>query len=48
MDNIHMNYDAVLKDALTLFKDKTLEFLGLHDIPPITEPLNTEVKSVIV
>jgi hypothetical protein len=48
MDNIHMNYDAVLKDALTLFKDKTLDFLGLHGIPPITEPLSTELIGVEV
>jgi hypothetical protein len=43
-----MNYDAVFKDALTLFKDKTLDFLGLHDIPPITEPLSTEVINIEV
>jgi hypothetical protein len=48
MDNIHTNYDAVFKDALTLFKDKTLDFLGLHDIPPITEPLSAEAVNIEV
>jgi len=37
-----MNYDAVFKDAMTLFKDKSLDFLGLDGIAPITEPLATE------
>ena len=37
-----MNYDAVFKDAMTLFKDKTLDFLGVHGIAPIDEPLSTE------
>jgi hypothetical protein len=48
MNKIHKNYDAVFKDALTLFKDKTLDFLGLHDIPPITEPLSAEFVDVDV
>jgi hypothetical protein len=48
MSKIHKNYDAVFKDALTLFKDKTLDFLGLHDIPPITEPLSSEFVNVDV
>jgi hypothetical protein len=40
--DVHINYDAVFKDAITLYKDKTLDFLGLHEIAPITEPLRTE------
>jgi hypothetical protein len=48
MENIHANYDAVFKDALTLFKDKTLDFLGLHNIAPIKEPLPTENTQIEV
>jgi hypothetical protein len=48
MNKIHRNYDAVFKDAMVLFKDKTLDFLGLQGIPPITEPLGTEVVKVEV
>jgi hypothetical protein len=48
MEEIHNNYDSVFKDAMVLFKDKTLEFLGLHGIAPITEPLSTEFVSVEV
>ena len=40
--DIHKNYDTVFKEAMVLFKDKTLDFLGLHGIAPITEPLRTE------
>jgi len=42
MSTIHKNYDAVFKEALTLFKDKALDFLGITGIAPITEPLATE------
>ena len=42
MDAPHRNYDPVFKEALSLFKDKALDFLGLTDIAPITEPLRTE------
>ncbi len=28
MEDLHKNYDAVFKEALTLFKDKTLDFFG--------------------
>lgn len=48
MEDIHKNYDSVFKDAMVLFKDKTLEFLGLHGIAPITEPLSTEIVRVEV
>jgi hypothetical protein len=40
--DVHKNYDAVFKEAMVLFKDKTLDFLGLHGIAPISEPLRTE------
>ena len=40
--DVHKNYDSVFKEAMALFKDKTLDFLGLHGIAPITEPLGTE------
>jgi hypothetical protein len=48
VNGIHKNYDAVFKDAMILFKDKTLDFFGLHDIPPIDEPLATEMVRVEV
>jgi len=38
----HRNYDYVFKEALVLFKDKTLDFLGLTDIAPIGDSLSTE------
>jgi hypothetical protein len=44
----HTNYDLVLKDALTLFKDKTLDFLGLSGIAPISESLSTESVEIEV
>jgi hypothetical protein len=40
-------YDRVFKEALVLFKDKTLSFLGLEGLAPIMEPLtveNTEIE----
>jgi predicted transposase/invertase (TIGR01784 family) len=40
--DINMNYDTVFKEAMVLFKDKSLDFLGLHGIAPIDEPLKTE------
>ena len=42
MNKIHKNYDYVFKEALSLYKDKALDFLGLTNIAPITEPLRTE------
>ena len=42
MDIPHTNIDAVFKESLTLFKNKTLDFLGLTGIPPITELLGAE------
>ncbi|MDR2855354.1 MAG: hypothetical protein LBV40_04275 [Methanomicrobiales archaeon] len=46
--DVHTNYDHVFKEALTLFKDKTLDFLGLHGIAPIAEPLSTENTEVFI
>ena len=40
--DIHKNYDYVWKEALILYMSKILEFLELHDIAPIAEPLRTE------
>jgi hypothetical protein len=48
MKEIHKNYDAVFKEAMVLFKDKTLDFLGLHGLPPITDPLSTEFAQIEV
>ena len=42
MYDIRQNYDPVFKEAMSLFKDKALDFLGLTDIAPIAEPLRTE------
>ena len=42
MKDIHRNYDPVFKEALVLFQDKALDFLGLTGVAPITEPLMTE------
>jgi len=38
----HKNYDLGFKEAMTLFKDKTLDFFGIADIGTITESLATE------
>jgi len=48
MEKIHQNYDAVFKEALVLYKDKALDFLGLMGIAPITEPLRTESVEIEV
>jgi len=42
MENIHTNYDAGFKKALSLFQNKSLDFVGLHHLGLIQEPLNTE------
>jgi hypothetical protein len=42
LEDIHQNYDPVFKEAMVLFQDKALDFLGLTGIAPITEPLRTE------
>ena len=45
---IYRNYDAVFKDAMTLFKGKTLDFLGLGNFPEIEEVLGTEQAELSV
>ena len=42
MEIPHQNYDPVFKEAMTLYQDKALDFLGLTSIAPIVEPLRTE------
>ena len=46
MNKIHKNYDYVFKEALSIYKDKVLDFLGLTNIAPITEPLRTETVEI--
>ena len=38
---IYHNYDAVLKDSFTLYKNDLIDFLGI-DMPEVTASLNTE------
>jgi hypothetical protein len=42
------NYDAVFKDSFTLFKNKTLRFLGVDSDARITEILSTEKREIQV
>jgi len=46
MDIPHTNYDLGFKEAITLFKDKALDFFGIDDLASITEPLATESVQV--
>ncbi len=39
------NYDLVLKEAFSLFHDKSLNFLGV-DLPPITSFMETQIPEV--
>ena len=48
MDTIHMNYDSVFKEAMVLYKNKALDFLGLTGIAEITEPLMTKSVEIEV
>ncbi|MCL2813818.1 MAG: hypothetical protein FWD23_04385 [Oscillospiraceae bacterium] len=48
MEDIWQNYDAVFKDAVTMFKDKSLDFFGLPEDITITEPLKTETTEIVV
>ena len=48
MDIPAQNLDKVFKESLSLFKGKTLDFLGLSGIAPITEHLGTESIQVEV
>ena len=42
----HTNYDLGFKEAITLFKDKALDFFGINELASITEPLATETVQV--
>ena len=42
MDVPHTNYDLGFKEAITLFKDKALDFFGIDEPATITEPLAAE------
>ena len=46
VDIPHRNYDLGFKEAMTLFKDKALDFFGIDDIDTITESLATESVAV--
>ena len=48
MDIPHTNYDLGFKEAITLFKDKALDFFGIDCLASITEPLATESVQVEV
>ena len=48
IEDVHDNYDAAFKDAVSVFKDKALGFFGLSDDLLIGEPLRTEKKEVRV
>ena len=48
IEDVYANYDAVFKDAVTLFSDKALDFFGLPGDTKIQEPLRTEHKEVRV
>jgi hypothetical protein len=48
IENVWQNYDSVFKDAVSLFKDKSLDFFGLPKDITIVEPLRTEIKEIIV
>ena len=48
MDVPHTNYDLGFKEAMTLFKNKTLDFFGIDGIGTITESLATESVAVEV
>ena len=46
MNISHSNYDLGFKEAITLFKDKTLDFLGINEPVSIAEPLATESVNI--
>ena len=48
MDDVWQNYDTVFKDAVSMFKDKSLDFFGLPKDITILEPLKTETKEITV
>ena len=48
MELPHNNFDLTVKESLSLFKDKPLDFLGLEGIAPITEILGSESVEINV
>jgi len=48
VDIPHRNYDLGFKEAMTLFKDKALDFFGIDDLDTITDSLATESVEVEV
>ena len=42
---IKQNYDLVLKEAFSLFHNKSLDFLGV-ELPPITSFMETQIPEV--
>ena len=40
------NYDVVFKDAVTVFKDKALDFFGMDSELRIVDPLRTESAKI--
>ena len=48
IEDVWQNYDAVFKDAVTMFKNKSFEFFGLPEDITVTEPLKTETKEIEV
>ena len=48
MEVPHKNYNLGFKEAITLFKDKALDFFGIDELASITEPLATESVQVEV
>ena len=48
IEDVWTNYDVVFKDAVSMFKDKSLAFFGLPQDITIIEPLKTEIKEIIV
>ena len=46
--DIHDNYDSVFKDAMVLYKDKSMEFFKMDGAIKITDPLRTESKEIRV
>ena len=48
IEDVHNNYDTVLKDSISLFRDKAIDFYGLDQDVRILEPLRTEKAEVTV
>jgi hypothetical protein len=48
LERAMQNYDAAFKDSFTLFKNKSLQFLGIESDARITEVLATEKREVHV